>query len=582
MKKEITYRFLLFTFAFLLFNSCKKENLKYEQDYRYRTEASETSTVRLINLSINNQLVVNGDSLTNFWLPPERPGYIPPEERTPPGTPYFPKDGQLGLVWDIPQDLFQAEGKANMKTTRMSVYDNVIPEEFMVEELHIAPKDYYLLYNQRVEWERPVVEVPRSITSPSKPDHFKIRIINFAAKPNSISSPMENLLSPITLAFADGKPISSTTSDIQPGSWSDYVEVPYGTYQLKVLTSDGRQVPSAGQNGIMHPATSTLARIGSLTASSDITYAGVRTFQPGGVYTVVIHPKDFTWSNGRDEFQDLQNSFHIISDISEPQNNTYTRIQLANAMPGSSLNFYLGNDHVGSATAAGEGSDYRTLVAGTKELRVQDASGNTLVSSQENLVAGANYTLWVYADATGQPASLLVKNNLGGTWFMGDGQTSGNAAVDRRQSDFPFDFRFLNLVPDIPYLSVTDGSGLPFGSQYSLNSGSNLPFGKALVDNPYTRIAFSQLPFVQGQPTRNITGPYQFLAFQSEPGKLPGEWMDNIPPLSSEALVAREALYTEANRPVPAHEPGVYTVALIGRYTAGNNNAKFMVIKHTK
>ncbi|MDR2271468.1 MAG: hypothetical protein LBF27_11245, partial [Sphingobacterium sp.] len=90
--------------------SCKRENLDYTFDYRPNPDAEKASNVRLVNLSQNAQLIANGDSLTNFFVPPQRIGYIPPEELTPPGTRYFPKDGRLGQSWSVPQDLFQTDG----------------------------------------------------------------------------------------------------------------------------------------------------------------------------------------------------------------------------------------------------------------------------------------------------------------------------------------------------------------------------------------------------------------------------------------------------------------------------------------
>ncbi|PRD47826.1 DUF4397 domain-containing protein [Sphingobacterium haloxyli] len=578
MKKIFIY-FLFLISSFLLFNSCKKENIDYRYDYRRNTEAAEASSVRLINLSTNIQLLVNGDSLTNFFLPPVRPGYIPPEETTPPGTHYFPKDGRLGLTWAMPQDLFRADGKAEVKTTNRSIYDEVVIKEvdFVAEDDYANPKDYYLLiqHEQLVEWNRPVVEVPRDITAPSKPDHFKIRIVNFAARPTKASSPMENLVGPMTLAFADGTPVSTeATSNIPTGAWSEYVEVPYGTYQFKVLTADGRQVPSVEQNDRpqdqrIHPGTSSLAV--ASTQASHITYASIKTFQPGGIYTVVIHPAQFTWSNGRDDFTDWQNSFHVIADGSEPLNRVYTRVQLANALPDSRLQLRINAG--GEATEevdSGKSSDYVNVIAGERELNVHDASGQQLLNLRETLASGGNYTLWVYPGSDGRVAAVLVSNNLSGSWFVGNPQEGGDASVDRRRLSFPFDFRFLNLCPDIPYLAVTDGNGLPFGSSTSTTStASNLQPGVPLVDNPYVRYTWN-------------SAPYSFLAYASAPGRSPGDWLQHIPHLSSDALIARKELYTEANRTVPVHEPGIYTIALMGRDAQGNNNARFMVVKHTK
>lgn len=578
---------LLLPFAIFLLNSCKKQNSDYTYDYRRSTEATKVSTIRLINMSLNSQLLANGNRITNFFIPPNRPGYIPPEEITSPGTHYFPKNGRLGLVWDVPQDLFLPDGTIKFKTTIGS--DNPDPAkevEFTANQDQNKAKDYYLMINsgQLVEWDKPVVEVPRSITAPSRPDHFKIRIINFAARMTDVSSPMENLVSPMTLSYADGTAVSPISSNIQPGSWSEYVEVPYGTYQFKILTADGRQVPSVDQGALINPLTSSLAfGVSNVLYNSNLTYAPVQTFQPGGVYTIVIHPKQYTWNNGRDDFKALQNGFRIIDDISVPQNRTYARVQLANAFPGRSLSLKGGAGGPVLAAVAGKASDYMALISGNRELTVLDASGQTIVSKTETLLAGSNYTLWVYPGKDDKAQSVLVNNNLSGSWFVGNENQGDNAAADRRKSAFPFDFRFLNLCPDIPYLTFTDDGGLPFASLSSESSGTNLQPGQPIMDNPYTHGTFSDLPSILGQPTRHILGYYQFLAYASAPGRVPGNWLRDISALSSEALVARKELYTQANRSIPFHEPGVYTIALIGRYgQTANNNTQFMLVKHTK
>ncbi|MGG5905623.1 hypothetical protein, partial [Sphingobacterium daejeonense] len=57
-----------------------------------------------------------------------------------------------------------------------------------------------------------------------------------------------------------------------------------------------------------------------------------------------------------------------------------------------------------------------------------------------------------------------------------------------------------------------------------------------------------------------------------------------INPSASEALGANKNLYAAIGRKVPLHEPGVYSIALIGKLDSDHlaKKARFMVVKNTK
>ncbi len=574
--------FLLLIFTVLLAAACKKANNDYSYDYRRNQEALKASNVRLVNLSKNNQLIANGDSLTNFFVPPQRSGYIPPEELTPPGTRYFPTNGQLGLTWSIPQNLFQQDGQVNLKTTFISTITNIVPShevEFSLKENYHQPKDYYLLINHEGLIQQPtnLLEVPRSITAPTKPDHFKIRILNLSRKiaPTYV---MEDLVSKLSLVYADGTPVSTTTSGIAMNNWSEYVEVPYGTYQFKVLTEDGRQVPGNGHTyyNYINRANSTMEMAGPnfSNISSGLTYAPLHTFQPGGVYTIVIHPADFTWTTGSDDIRTIQNSVRIISDINEPQNLTYTQVQLANTMMGQELVLKVKGQST-AVTNYGQASEYKRVIAGKQVLEVKSKTGETLVTKEVELVGGQNYTFWLYTDQNKQVKTLLAANNLAGTGYIGTGKDGTNSTIDRYQSEFYFNFRFLNFSSQLPYATFTNGDGTPYAKSLIYGSGVNVQQGILKTEEPYASVLYSN---------STPTGNYQFMAYSSAPARVPGDWLKQIVPMSSEQLVANKSLYTAVGRKVPAHEPGVYSIAVIGDPTKDSaaEKAKFMVIKHTK
>ncbi|MDR3008141.1 MAG: DUF4397 domain-containing protein [Sphingobacterium sp.] len=562
--------------------SCKRENLDYTFDYRPNPDAEKASNARLVNLSENAQLIANGDSLTNFFIPPNRIGYIPPEELTPPGTRYFPKDGRLGQSWTVPQDLFQTDGTVRFRTTFVPIPNKTIAShdvEFTVRDSYSAPKDYYLLINHESRVQRPdkLVEVPRSVTAPARPDHFKIRIINFAKKLMPTSS-MEDITGPITLAYADGTPVSKVTTKIESDAWSDYVELPYGTYQFKLLTADGRQIPAVGHtyynnidrfNSTMEMGGGAIPRM-----SSGQTYAPVQTFQPGGIYTIVVHPKEFTWTTGTDDIRELQNGFQIIADISEPLNRTYAQLQLANTIVGQNA-LLTAKGQKTAATAYGAASDYIRIVAGQQHIVLETGSGQALASLDAELQAGQNYTAWLYTDQDKKVKVLLAANNLAGTGYTGKEGGGNNATIDRFRSSYMFNFRFLNFCAALPYATFTNGEGRPFGTG-AMNSGVNMAPGVLNILQSYTSLLYSA--------SNDVGGPYQFMAYSSLPTRIPGDWLEQVKPLSSTQLVANPTLYTAVGRRVPLHEPGVYSIAVIGdlKSTSETDKAKFMVVKHTK
>ncbi|MFZ4260428.1 hypothetical protein ACFRAE_00175 [Sphingobacterium sp. HJSM2_6] len=560
---------LLLISTFLLLEGCKKDNLNYSYDYRYNTEARKASNIRLINFSEKYQLVVNGDSLTNFWTKPTRPGFIPPEETTAPATPYFPKNGLFSRVWEFPQNLFKPDGTAHIKTTTVFQQADLKNEvNIVVKEELDRPKDYYFLFNEKnlVEWDKPVVEVARDITSPRQPDHFKIRIINFAAKTSTME--MENLVQPLTLTFADGTPVNTETSNIPVGTVSSYVEIPYGTYQFKILTNDGRQVPMEGQEASIDPKTSTMDRSDG-SKGSGIVYSELHTYQPGGIYTIVIHPRAITYMISNDQASGYQNVFNRISDISEPVNQTYARVQLANAFAEGNLSLQVKDRQIEGSVSFGKATAYQNIIHGVHDLQVYNGA-EKLADVKAQLRPGGNYTLWVFPDASGALKTQLISNNLSGTWYTGTGTSGNNTTEDRRKIAFRFDIRCLNFCPDIPELTFTDDQGVPMGRKFDQQSASHLAFNMPQISEPYIRLVYDQ------------PGPYLYYAYASSSNKLPGDWLQEITGLSNKALIANEKLYTAIGRDVPTHEPGVYTLALVGRYKQGNSNAKIMLIKHTK
>ncbi len=571
--KHFVAGLLLFAGSFL---SCKKDKSDYFYDNRPVTDVRGNSLLRLVNLKGGNQLIVNGDSLTNFKLIIPLPGGGEPLS---PGTPYFPEKGVLGTTWTIPRQLLKS-GKAFIVTDMLAYQTRRDSLAFEVEEKNNTPLDYYILQgNYWTVKDLPrVMEVPRSASSPEKAGYFKIRLLNLADELKPQGDPVENVAVPLTLTYADGTPVSAATSNVGSRQVSDYVEVPYGVYQFRVLTPQGTQVTATGGTyeeftNIIDPATSTLVKgVPGVphTVSTNLTYAPVKTYQAGGIYTIVVGANMFVtpyYTGGSGETRTaMQNGFRVIADISEPANTTYTRLQAAHVLPGEgNITIKVNGKSLADLAYAGH-SEYEIYVAGEANIEAINAQGTVIATMKAALGAGLNYTAWVYRRPDGKAAISLVSNNLSGGFYYpeGNGQDGVN---NRRQQQFPFNIRFLNFCSDLPYVSFTSNNGQPLGGYESTR---NLEPGKTPVDLPYVRFGQAQ-------------AEYQFMAYRSSPAVYPGSWLSDIPVLKSTDFIARPELYVRGA--LPAHEPGVFSVALIGQL---NNTmpeaqrAKMIIVKHTK
>lgn len=554
--------------AMVMLASCKKDKLELKNDYRPITDVRGNSLSRLVNMSGYNQVQVNGDTLTNYTI------LQPNESIKYPATYYFPENGRLGKTWNIPQALFNEKGEMRL-LTEATQWGATLVEATTIDMKQSADTafDYYLLMPAAlIETQSKWVKIPRDITAPSRPDHFKVRILNLSAEIKSRT--MESLEGAMGLGWADGTPINAAASGIAQGHYSDYVEVPYGTYQLKVLNDRGIQVPALGGNnsentGQMDPTTSTITMSITNTThvSTGLTYAPVQTYQPGGVYTIVIHPGRVKYMSGSDEVDAYQNCFSIIQDIAAPANRTYGKIQLVNALGAGDLQLFVDGKASGGTVAYTKGGEAQVFVTGRHVMEVKAGNGNTVATATADLRAGDNFSIWAISGSDGKASAMVVSNNLSGTW--NDEAATDDGSLSGRSATFPIDIRFLNCS-DEPYLTFTGADGALFSRA---SASQNLLPGIAPVDQPNLRF---------GIVTQR---PISFMAFRSQPGVVPGTWLSDVPVENSTTMVARPELYSGIGRMVPVLEPGVFTVALVGSTASGaspEKKAKIMIIKHTK
>ncbi|WP_237028582.1 DUF4397 domain-containing protein [Pedobacter steynii] len=558
MMKELK-KYLLF-FLMLAIIGCKKDKTDFQSDNRKVTDARKNSSVRLVNLAGYNQLQLNGDTLTNYVV------RAPNDPMTGqyPGTLYFPDNGRLGTTWFIPQNLLdKGAAKVLVETKVYNPIEN--PLELEVREEFQQGTDYYLLPTPAsgVTGQPSFIKIPRSVASPANPANFKVRILNLSAKVLP-DQEMEDLLGPMSLTWADGTAVSDKTSNILPGQYSEYIELPYGTAQLKVLTQNGIQVPGGGPD-VLEASTSTIF-------GTTLTYAPVKTYAPGGIYTIVVAAREFDIpyrsGNPGETVKGYQNSFRIINDISEPLNLTYGRVQAVNAVPGTSGMKVLINGKVLDApinyTAH---TAYQSLVVGGYTVEAVDVSGAVLATKNFQLDANTNFSFWVHPDANGKTTISAVANDLSGTFVR---EAGDDASSSRFTQEFPFSIRFLNLCPDVPYLTLTTDNAQAFSSVYGFNTVAvnNLRPGIAPTNSPYIR------PYQDARA-------YQIMAFRSSPSVVPGTWASDIPVLTGRSLIARPELYVRGE--LPNHEAGFYTIALVGRTKAtASEKAKMIIVKHSK
>lgn len=554
-------KYLLF-FLMLAIVGCKKDKTDFQSDNRKVTDARKNSSVRLVNLAGYNQLQLNGDTLTNYVV------RAPNDPMTGqyPGTLYFPDNGRLGTTWYIPQNLLdKGAAKVLVETKVYNPIEN--PLELEVREELQQGTDYYLLPTPAsgVTGQPSFIKIPRSVASPANPANFKVRILNLSAKVLP-DQEMENLLGPMSLTWADGTAVSDKTNNILPGQYSDYIELPYGTAQLKVLTQNGIQVPGGGPD-VLEASTSTIF-------GTTLTYAPVKTYAPGGIYTIVVAAREFDIpyrsGNPGETVKGYQNSFRIINDISEPLNLTYGRVQAVNAVPGTTGMKVLINGKVLDApmdyTAH---TAYQSLIVGGYNIEAVDASGVVLATKTFQLDANTNFSFWVHPDANGKTTISAVANDLSGIFV---GEAGDDASSSRFTQEYPFGIRFLNLCPDVPYLTLTTDNAQAFSSLYGFNTVAvnNLRPGIAATVAPYIR------PYQDAKP-------YQIMAFRSSPSVVPGTWASDIPVLTGRSLIVRPELYVRGE--LPNHEPGFYTVALVGSTKVSATNAgkaKMIIVKHNK
>jgi hypothetical protein len=566
MKMKTTYILLA---AAAMMSACSKK-LDYSYDNRVIQQPMTASTIRLVNLCGATELSVGGKQLTSY-MKPDAEGYYGVDQTK--ATIWFPDNGRLGATYTIPRELLKNGRADSIMFSSLSGRNPVPPARpFSAIDDDAHPNDYYYLRFRPNPDGFPdsFFVVPRGISPAADPAGFKVRLLNLSSTNNGGVPAGIFRTGPMSVTLADGTAVPGL-SNIAPGKYSDYVELPYGTYQFKVLDKDGKELTASNSlYNTLNPVTGTLMDVLGTPGIGNykdtwLNYAPIKTYQPGGIYTIVVaNTYEANIPNGNptgETYKSENNNFRIIADIPEPVNITYARLQGVNAAAGKKITWQVDGQPLGSTLAFGKQTNYTRYITGTHIVKALGEDGKVLAESKLDLQPADNQTAWLYTGKDGATAIAFVANNLSGKYFNGTATDNGTNGM--YTDIFPFWIRFMNFCPDLAEVTFTQDNGqlirgLGLASQH-------LYLGKPAVNESYERML--------------VNFPYTILAYAAAPGITPGDWLRNIAPVKSRAFIARPELYKTPE--LPQSEPGIYTVALVGS-TAANatEKARMIIVKH--
>lgn len=386
------------------------------------------------------------------------------------------------------------------------------------------------------------VTVPRSGSPSAQPDHFKIRLINLTGKPYA------DTLNQLTLTYADGSKVDvRTTAVTYPGA-SDYIDLPYGTYQFKIKDQKGNALGVAG----------------------DIYGSGNRllTFLPGGVYTLIAYNSTLQPDASGPVYYNP--SFVLLTDIAPSKQPNYIRVQAIHAAPGlSNLHFSMDGQPLGGFLAFGQHTGYNIFSIGPHKLQLTDGDGKELASKVlSDTYPLDNLSVWAYI-VDGRPELLVTANDLSLSTIYNDPTPGAIPGLITYTFGLPWKVRFLNLSIGVPYASFIDNTGnFASASTSPINSSSaweHLSVGTVLNDQGLVTGTTVDLSL----PAKTIS------AYDSPPGAEPGTSLN----LSLDHPLVADSY---PNGKLPATETGLYTIALIGNKTANGDTLRMITVKHNQ
>ncbi len=587
MKRQFySYCLLLLVLAA---GACKKEkqDVFFDKKNILNTPSSSIRIYNFTNGLLN--ISVNNIQLTSFVAVEDVNSA--PATGTVLGLSFFPSgvwpSKSDGSPLTIPSTLLDKYARARIyivpgydKSNRFPIIPGLqIDTVLQHDPLH--PTDYFLLSDGHFK------AIPRAVAVPVAPDHFKIRILNLGAAKDTL-----DLGGPVSLTYADGSLVDPALNGVPRGASSDYVEVPYGTYQFKLFVNNDRKKQLAESPIFPYFYVCT-----GITPPQAKIFPTMRTFKPGGTYSIIVTNNTFIYDDCVPESRVYANinAYRIITENSPPLNISYARVMGINALTDQQVSWKMDGKEMGASVSSGKATAPSIIITGTHKLSAYDATGKLLAEKMYPFSAADYISAWVY-NKNGNPDILFTSNSMTISHYVknppGDDGTNGSNNIIG--FDYAWQSRFLNLSDNILYATFTsqDGENFEQGTGWNgadvLNprtSYQNLEPGKAIENEPFVIIpCYNNYNGRTGRDAASFSGmPSLIRVFQSTPGpfgQTPGNWLSSISPLKSQDFIAETSLYETG---LPETETGVYSIALIGKLGgSGAQKARLIFVKHNK
>lgn len=585
MHKYIFYQVLL---CGMLLTACKKDKLNNgivpDGSQVINTPASGIRLLNFCNMPLDMR--INNIPLTTYGADATRGSQL--------GQSLFPtgvwKNEANGSPVNIPVTLPDKNGMIHIQLQPRTIiqYPGLPGVRLQIDTVlqndPLQPHDYYVLADGSIR------SVVRNITAPARPDYFNIRILNLGVSKDTLG-----LNGPVTLTWADGTPVHTKLSNVGTGQLSGSVEVPYGTFAFRLFVGNNGQ-PDFNKQLAELPMTPIMNTSGNAPQTGITTM--VRSFKPGGSYTMVITPAIFGYK--LDITTDVTNfykinAYRVITEQVPSVNAFYARMQGVNAWQARKITFRVDGVAMGSEIDYGNAGEYTSVVKGTHQIQAFDAGGQLLAEKKFELYANDNITAWL-TDNEGKPEIVCSNTDMTASAYYPTQPSGSPAPIDygldgslflvRRY--YAWQTRFLNLS-NVPYVTFTDGNGQPLGNitEPAINTGAQVNLRPRILPDQNPFVAYMWDPGIRGNPSGADMGapvgmPAQVRVYASAPDRIPGQLLTDVPPLLSNSFVANPDLYTDGNvRP----EVGMYSIALIGKAgkPAGDPaGLRLIKIKHTR
>lgn len=559
------------------------------------------SSIRMFNF-YNGQLdmTINNVPLTAY---PSSSTNTGSPQGTQLGLSFFPsgtwESADNGSPFTVPNGLLDKTNSIHLQIRSRAPIQNItgVPRYFVLDTVIVndvlSPRDYYVMGDGTIHM------LMRDNVAPANAQQFKLRIINLG-----LGQDVNNVGGAVSLTYADGTTVATELINIAQGNSSAYATLDYGSFLFRLYDSKGgniditKQYAEAPEYPVLNPCAAT-------PPSQQGIANQLRTFKPGGVYSIVVAPALYkTLDCQKYPTASIFNVYHVITEQDPGVNYTYARMQAVNAVAGKQVTVKVDGQPLSGATLDYIGNStpdkavtpaYGVFVQGNHTVEVTDAGGSVLAKRTINLYPYDNYCIWAYTTPDNKVDVLFEANDMTGSVYSqayydnaGIPDDGTNGAHNIRRYPYHLKTRFLNLSPDLPYATFQQDqqSFLPMvvynDTLRAPGAFVNLPSGVQPARNPaimYVMGPWSDYGAASGllQPEQ-LNAPRLVRVYASQPGPLPqipGQLLANVAPLNAaKGFIANPALYDGGT--TPNVENGVYTIALVGN-VAG---ARMVLIKH--